>query len=280
MTLFGEITIALILASALGIFFYLLRQPTIIGFILAGIAISYFGYLSTEGRFEIINVLSSIGVALLLFIVGLEMSFKELKDVGKQSIIIAFAQAIITFSVGYFIATLLGFSVIVSIYIGIALTFSSTIILVKLISEKNELKSLYGRIALGSSLIQDLMAVIILILLAGLSDGVSALTSASAVIKGLFFVFLAILSSKILPRFLDFIGTSPELLYLFSLSWAIGWAAFLSSPIIGLSIEIGGFLAGLSLANSSEHFQIGARLKPLRDFFLIIFFIGLGAKML
>src|SRR3989344_2730739 len=278
MPLFTEITIALVLAAVFGFVAHLLRQPPIIGFIFAGLAV---GFLSNPdlGGVEFIEGLAPIGVALLLFIVGLELNFKDLKKVGLPALVTGLGQIVFTFGIGYFIIKSLGFATIPALYISIALTFSSTIIVVKLLSEKKELTSLYGRIVVGFLLLQDFVAILVLIVLAGLQgDGVSPLGFALTIIKGSILVAATFIGSRFLPKLLDKVGRSQEMLYLFSIAWVMGIAVL--NEMAGLSIEVGGFLAGVALANSSEHFQIGARMRPIRDFFLILFFVGLGAKML
>src|SRR3989338_8402103 len=278
--LFTEIVIAVISAAAIGIFFHILRQPSIIRFIVAGLIVSSLGYLAQENA-QVIGNLASIGVAFLLFIVGLEMKIKELRHVGKPAILVGLGQIIFTFTIGYFICYALGFTNLTSFYISIALTFSSTIVVVKLLSEKKDLKSLYGRIVLGALLVQDLVAILVILFLTGFS-GKEAVGMGFVVtlLKGAVFVGLLVLASKYLPKLLDLIGRSRELLFLFSIAWALGIAALAGSNVVGLSIEVGGFLAGLSLAGSAENFQISSRLRPLRDFFLILFFVGLGTNMI
>lgn len=277
--LFTEIAIALVIAVALGFIAHLLRQPTIIGFIVAGLIIGSLDQLQF-GDPKILEYMASIGIALLLFIVGLEMDFREIKEVGAPAVLTGVGQVIFTFGVGYWILSVLGFTPLVAAYIAIALTFSSTIIVIKLLSEKKELSTLHGRIILGFLLVQDFVAILILIFLAGLQvGGAVGLSFALALIKIAVLVALTIFLSRLLPKVLAFIGSSSEMLFLFSVAWSLGIAAFAASPLVGLSIEIGGFLAGLALANSSEHFQIAARLRPLRDFFLILFFIGLGGRL-
>lgn len=278
MLLFTEITVALVLAVVFGFLAHLLRQPAIIGFIVAGIAVGYF--TSPElASIEVIEGLAPIGVALLLFLVGLEMNFKELRNVGLPALFTGLGQIAFTAGIGFLIAQALGFALLPAIYIAVALTFSSTIIVVKLLSEKKDLTSLYGRIVIGFLLIQDFVAIIALVFLAGFQgEGVSAMDMAFTLIKGGLLVVLTFFISRFFPRFIDKVGRSQEMLYLFSIAWALGVSVL--TQYMGLSIEVGGFLAGLALANSSEHFQIGAKLRPVRDFFLILFFVGLGVKML
>lgn len=281
MDIFFEIAVALVVSAVCGIIVYLLKQPTIVGFIFAGIVIGYFGGLQDQSHLDIVKALSSIGVALLLFIIGLELNLRDLKKVGLPAVVIGIGQVVITFLAGYGLTHAMGFSPIISTYLGIALSFSSTAIVVRLLSEKKDLKSLYGRISIGFILLQDLIAILITIYLAGINTAPGPISNAIiTLMKGAVFVILAYVLSKNLPKLLDRIGGSQDLLYLFSIAWAVGMGALFSSKYIGLSIETGGFLAGVALANSSEHFQIGARLKPLRDFFLIILFMGLGARMI
>src|SRR3989338_3183788 len=132
MPLFTEITIALVLAAVFGFVAHLLRQPPIIGFIFAGLAV---GFLSNPeiGGVEFIEGLAPIGVALLLFLVGLELDFKDLKNVGLPALATGLGQIAFTFGIGYLITTALGFAMVPAIYISIALTFSSTIIVIKLL---------------------------------------------------------------------------------------------------------------------------------------------------
>ncbi len=278
--LFTDIVIAVIAAAAIGIFFHLLRQPSIIGFIAAGLAISSLGYITQE-NVEIISGLSSLGITLLLFIVGLEMNLKELKHIGRPAILAGLGQIVFTFSLGFAILYTLGFATIPSLYISIALTFSSTIVVVKLLSEKNDLRSLYGRIVLGVLLVQDVVAILLLLFLSGFAGGEDLGRSFFlTLIKGSIFIALVMFSSRYLYKLLDLIGRSRELLFLFSIAWALGISALAGSEFVGLSMEVGGFLAGLALAGSAENFQISSRLRPLRDFFLILFFVGLGTSMM
>ncbi|MEX2033355.1 MAG: cation:proton antiporter [Candidatus Colwellbacteria bacterium] len=276
MLAFQELATVIVLAVVCGFLAHLLRQPALIGFIAAGALIGYLEYARVIDVVPLEN-LASIGVALLLFLVGLEMDFRTLKRIGKTAVLAGLGQIAFTFAFGFLICSyILGFSNLVSFYIAAALTFSSTIIVVKLLSEKKDLNSLYGRIVIGVLLVQDFVAILLLIFLAGLQgDGqVGPEAFASPFLKGAGLVLLAIIASRILPRALDVIGRSQEMLYLFSLAWALGVATL--TLRLGLSIEIGGFLAGLALATSSEHFQIGARLRPVRDFFIILFFVALG----
>lgn len=280
MSLFTEIALSIIIAATLGIVAHLFKQPALIGFIAAGLIV---GSISRSINIDtnVINSLSSLGIALLLFIVGLDLDLRELGRIGAHALIIGFGQVIVTFGIGFLLSHALGFGILASIYISAALTFSSTIIVVKLLSEKKDLKSLYGRIVVGVLIIQDLIAMVaLLILSSGTPDkGIALLALGFSLVKGIVLAAILIVLSRYLPKLLDLIGHSQELLYLFSIAWALGIALLAASPLIGLSVEVGGLLAGLTLASSSEHFQISSRLSPLRDFFVMIFFFGLGTNL-
>lgn len=275
---FSQIAVLLAAAAIAGIAAKLIRQPLIIGYLFAGYVLAVFG-LIPHG--ESLESLSQIGVALLLFLVGLEMKLSELPSIGKVALITGMGQIIFTSVVGFLLASVLGFGTLPSIYIAVALTFSSTIIIVKLLSQKNDLGSLYGRISVGFLLVQDLVAVLILMFLAGLNTGEFGPTTYLFVATKGIFLLLAVwfLSKKILPLiFAKIIDQSTELLFIVGIAWALGIAAFVGGPL-GFSLEIGGFLAGLALSNLPDHLQISSRTRSLRDFFLTLFFLLLGTNL-
>src|SRR3989344_4213688 len=281
-SIFFEITIIVCLAAVLAIIFRAFKQPAVLAYILTGIIIGPFGQLQLRNQDQL-HTLAQFGITLLLFILGLELKFKDLKFIGKSALIIGLGQIVFTFLAGFFISSGLGFSQIISLYIATALTFSSTIIVVKLLSDRKDLASLYGKIVTGVLLIQDFFAILVLIILSAFNSNSVALsveTFALVFLKGfLLIVFVAFLSKFVLPGIIHAVSKSSETLFLFSLAWVFGLSAIVSSPLIGFSIEIGGFLAGLALANSSENFQIAARVKALRDFFITLFFVVLGMEM-
>lgn len=279
-SIFLEITLIIILASFFSIIFNFLKQPAILAYILTGIIIGPFGNLQLQSQ-DFLKTLGELGITFLLFMVGLELRFSDLKSVGKISLMTGIGQILFTSLIGYFISLALGFSQVASLYIAIALTFSSTIIIVKLLSDKKDLQSLYGKISVGFLLVQDFFAILFLIFLSSFSQGLASWESILfSLAKGIFlFVLVLFLSKSLFPKILDRIASSPEVLFLFSIAWALGLSALVASPPLGFSIEIGGFLAGLALANSSENFQIIGKVKSLRDFFITIFFVILGMSM-
>ena len=280
---FLEITLIIGLASILSIVFRVLKQPEILAYILTGVILGPLVLGKIENP-ELVRSLSEIGITLLLFMVGLELRYSDLKAVGKISLITGIGQIVFTSLIGFLISIFLGFSIIASLYISIALTFSSTIIIVKLLSDKKDLRSLYGKISVGFLLVQDFVAIIALIFLSGFSQNATSINPIGLLLlllKGvIIFGLVGYLSRSILPRIMERIPHSPETLFLFSVAWAFGVSFLISSPPIGFSIEIGGFLAGLALANSSESLQISARVKSLRDFFIVLFFVSLGSGLI
>lgn len=279
-SIFFELTIVIFLAATLSVLFRFLKQPSILAFIITGVIVGPLGPFQFQSH-DLMEALASIGITLLLFMIGLELKLSELKSVGRVALIAGSAQMLLTSFVGFFISSFLGFSSLTSLYVGVALAFSSTIVIIKLLSDKRDLKSLYGKITVGILLVQDLVAIFILIILSTLNST----PTASISIFDLALVFLKVvvlfgwvilLSRTVLPRILNVIARSSESLFLFSLAWAFGISALVSSPLIGFSIEIGGLLAGIALASTIESYQIITKVKPLRDFFLTIFFVTLG----
>lgn len=279
--IFFEITIVIGIAAVLAIVFRFFKQPAILAYILTGIILGPLAIIRIDSG-EVMQSLGQIGITLLLFMLGLEIRLSKIMSVGKVALITGIGQILFTTAVGFVICVALGFSPLASLYMAIALTFSSTIIIVKLLSDKKDLNSLYGKIAVGILLVQDFVAILILIFLSGFQSG----EQVSVWSLGLVFMKTAVLfgwvwlfSNTLLPKITNKIAGSSELLFLFSIAWAFSMAALVSSPYIGLSIEIGGFLAGFALGNSSENFQIVAKVKAVRDFFITIFFVTLGMSL-
>lgn len=278
MNIFVELSIILVIAVVVTAIIRLLKQPLIIGYIISGILVGpYLFNLLHESM--MIESLARVGIALLLFIVGLGLNPKMIKAVGKVSLITGIGQVLFTSLFGFFISRLLGFSIISSVYIAVALTFSSTIIIMKLLSDKEDLEKLYGRISIGFLIVQDLIVAIALILISSLSKG-SAMLGLFAqsiaiiiVLTALIFVF----SKYVLSKIMKSIAKSQEFLLLFALAWCFVVCAIFY--MLDFSIEVGALLAGIALASVPYKVEISSKLKPLRDFFLVLFFISLGSQI-
>ena len=281
--LFLEMSIVLFVALIIALFFYAIKQPLIISYIFTGLLISpiFLGFLKNTQSFEIF---SSMGIAFLLFIVGLNLNLKLIKEVGVASLITGLGQIVFTSLFGFLFSVVLGYAIIPSILISIMLTFSSTIIIVKLLSDKGDIEKLYGKISMGFLIVQDLVAVIILIVLSSFLNSAGSDANIFLILLEtvLFFcggiLFTFVFSKYVFPSFLKKISKSGELLFVFTITWCFGVAALFTA--IGFSLEVGALLAGIALASSTYQYEISAKVRPLRDFFIIIFFIILGAQMI
>jgi len=274
-----QIASIFLFAAVLSIIARILRQPLLVAYIATGALLGYLGAFSLVDG-EVFHVFSDLGIMFLLFLVGLEINYSSLRLVGRASLIIGLGQIIVTTILGYFIALAFDFGTLAALYTAAALTFSSTIIIVKLLSEKKDLGSLYGKITIGVMLLQDAFAILLLVILSGFhpSAGINWMGALLTLAKATaLFVSMFWLGRNIFPKLFDHFGRSQELLFLVSTAWVFLIAAFAGR--LGFSIEIGGLLAGISLANSSQHLAIGSRIKPLRDFFILLFFVILGSSL-
>lgn len=272
---FLELSVLLVAATGLGIVAKLFKQPLVVAYILAGIMISSLGIFKQvdKGFFELI---ANLGIAFLLFLVGIELKIDDLKYVGKAAFLTGIGQIVFTTLVGFIIVAALGFDTLSSLFVAFAITFSSTVIIVKLLSEKNDLRTLYGKITLGYLIVQDIVAIFFLMILSGLGvERISLGLITLTLFKGFLLALIAFLSAKYLLRFLfGIVSSSVELLFVSAISWAFFMSAIAS--VFGFTTAIGAFLAGISIASSPYRIQISARVKPIRDFFIVIFFIVLG----
>ena len=277
-SVFFELAIIIGIATVVGLLIKALKQPLIIGYIVTGLIAGPY-LLDLISSVETIQIFSTLGVALLLFVVGLHLNPKIIKEVGKVSIITGIGQILITFILGFLLSNLLGFSLIYSVYIAIALTFSSTIIITKLLSDKGDSNRLYGKISIGILIIQDILAMVLLMIVSSTATSVSLSTS---LLKTLFIGLIIIsivflIGIYILPRLTRYVAKSQELLLLFSISWALVLSAVFY--YFNFSIEVGAFLAGMTLSMSPYRHEISSKMSPIRDFFIVIFFILLGYQM-
>ncbi len=281
--IYYQIAVIICAAAAMSILFRLLKQPAILAYILTGILINASHIFPADSHLTL-QTLGELGVTFLLFMIGLELKLKDLKSIGIPVIVSGTLEMWFTFVLGFFLALAIGYDKLPAIYLGIAFSFSSTILVVKNLSDKKELNSLHGKLSVGILLIEDFFAVMALVILSGIKpDQVAsaiAITLGIVLFKAILLVgFVVFASITIIPKIVHAIARSSESLFLFSLAWMFALTAFATSKPIGFSIEIGGFLAGLALANTSENYQIVARMKPLRDFFITIFFVMLGLSM-
>jgi Kef-type K+ transport system membrane component KefB/Trk K+ transport system NAD-binding subunit len=279
--LFYEISLILAASAVLGALSLWLRQPLIIAFIVVGILVGPSG-LNLPGVDQRVALLAEIGITVLLFVVGLKLDLHLIRSMGPVALATGLGQVAFTSLFGYLIALALGLSTVGALYVAVALTFSSTIIIVKLLSDKKEIDALHGRIAVGFLIVQDIAVIVAMIGLTALGAEEASdhlLVSGMVVVaKGVAFLgTVGLMMHFILPRLLPHLARSPELLVLSAIAWAVLLASV--GDYLGFSKEVGAFLAGVSLASTSFREAIATRLVSLRDFLLIFFFIGLGAQL-
>jgi Kef-type K+ transport system membrane component KefB len=277
---FGEFSLLLLISAMAGAIALQLRQPVLIAYIAVGILVgpSVLGLVAAHDQ---IDLLGQVGVAILLFVVGLKLDLQHVRHIGPVALATGLGQLAFTIILGFGLLLLLGKGTVEAIYIAVALTFSSTIIIVKLLSDKRELDSLHGRIAVGFLIVQDLAVVLAMMGMSALrvegnSSALSVLLSLGWRVAGAA-VAMYFLMRFILPRVVASMARSQELLLIFAIAWGTTLAAL--GDWAGFSKEAGAFLAGFSLASTVFRDAINARLAGVRDFLLLFFFIDLGAKL-
>ncbi|KKT14729.1 MAG: Sodium/hydrogen exchanger [Parcubacteria group bacterium GW2011_GWC1_43_30] len=267
MTLFVELSLLVVVATLVSLVMKLLKQPLVVGYIAAGILVGPYAFNIIQS-YEEMELFSKIGVAILLFIVGLTLNPDVMREVGRTSVVTGIGQVLFTSLVGFLIVRALGFETLTAFYIAVALTFSSTIIILKLLSDRGDTGKLYGKISIGFLLVQDVIASILILIITIL--GAAAITAPAIfsgavaseisvlLIKGALAVILLYLVSRyVLPGLSKFVAGYQEVLFIFSLAWGLG----------------------VTLAASPFAYEIASRMKPLRDFFIMLFFILLGSQV-
>lgn len=277
---FYEFALIIFLATVAGAIGRVLRQPLIVSFIAVGIIVgpSVLNILNSEHE---VDLLAEMGIAILLFVVGLKLDVNLIKSTGKVALMTGLGQVIFTSFFGFGIAMALGFDWLESLYVAVALTFSSTIIIVKLLSDKKEIDMLHGQIALGFLIVQDIVVVVVMVVLSALGAESERSVGMDLVYvfgKGIgMFTVVAVLTKYVIPRLTRQLADSQELLVLFAIGWAILLAAL--GDFLGFSKEVGAFLAGISLASTQYREVISGRLTSIRDFLLLFFFLDLGSQL-
>ena len=281
-SIFYEIAMLVLLAAVMGFFGLLARQPLVVAFIAVGVLAGpdALGLVSST---DFIETLSQISIAVLLFLVGLKLDLSLVRNLGKVAVATGLGQVTFTAFFGFLICLALGLDPVTSLYIAIALTFSSTIIIVKLLSDKQEIGALHGKIALGFLIVQDIFVVLAMVTLSALGVGMGDEAGSIADIALVFVggagmvAFVVLFIRYAAEPLLNLISRSPELMVIFAVGWAASLAA--AGDMLGFGKELGGLLAGVSLASTQYREAISSRLASLRDFLLLFFFINLGASL-
>ncbi len=279
--LYLEITAILVLAAVTGLLGTLLKQPLIIAYIIVGVVVgpAVLGWIQARDQ---VDLLAQLGITLLLFVVGLRLDIHIIRGVGPVALATGLGQILFTSLLGYLIALALGMPPLTALYVAVALTFSSTIIIVKLLSDKREVDTLHGRIALGFLIVQDIVVILAMIGLSSISETGTTpelgREAAGILLKGGSFIAAVVLLTRfVLTPWMHRVAKSQESLLLFAITWAVTLSVI--SIHLGFNKEVGAFLAGVALASTPYREAIGARLGGLRDFLLLFFFIDLGARL-
>lgn len=281
---FTEFAILLLICALAGAVFVRLRQPVLIAYIVVGVVVgpAFLGLVTAHDQ---IDLLAQVGVAVLLFAVGLKLDLHHIRHIGPVALATGLGQLAFTIVIGFAIILALGRDVMDAIYVAVALTFSSTIIIVKLLSDKRELDSLHGRIAVGFLIVQDLAVVVAMMAMSALrgtgdAGGDTGLLDVALSLGwrlALAAVLMYVLMRWVLPLVVASMARSQELLLVFAVAWGVALAAL--GEWAGFSKEAGAFMAGFSLASTPYREAMNARLTGIRDFLLLFFFIDLGAKL-
>ena len=282
---FVEFALLLLICALVGAVFVRLRQPVLFAYIVVGIAVgpAVFGLVTAHDQ---IDLLAQVGVAVLLFAVGLKLDLHHIRHIGPVALATGLGQLAFTIVIGFALVLALGKGAMEALYVAVALTFSSTIIIVKLLSDKRELDSLHGRIAVGFLIVQDMAVVIAMLVMSalrGTGDAAGEPAGLAAVLLSLGWrlaaaaVTMFVLMRWVLPALVAAMARSQELLLVFAIAWGVALAAL--GEWAGFSKEAGAFLAGFSLASTPYREAMNARLTGIRDFLLLYFFMASAATV-
>ncbi len=277
--LLADLGKAIIGAGVVSIPAYFIGIPLILAYLIAGMILGpHLGFSIIQDA-QSIATLSEIGLVLLMFILGLEINLQKLLQSGKAVILSSLVQVVGTILLSFLILNLLPLSLEKhdQLYIAIACALSSTLIVVKILSDKMDLDSLPSRITLGILVVQDFVAIGFMALQPNLSH-LNILSLGISLSKVGVLVFISwCLAKYILPTVFRKSSRNPELLLILAMSWCFGMCGI--ADYLGLSLEMGGLVAGISIASFPYHLDVAAKISSLRDFFITLFFVGLGLQI-
>jgi Kef-type K+ transport system membrane component KefB len=278
-SVFVQLAVMLSTACVIGYIAMRFRLPLVMAYLLAGVALSVYNI----GDSTVLHTLPDIGIALVLFLIGMELNLSEIKSLGWPVVVATLFQVVVSSIAGFGLATYFGFPATEALILGIALAFSSTIVIAKMLAEKRDTASLYGKLSIGILLIEDLVAIIAMV---AITENIISIGFSPAVVmplvmfalKAAALIAIAFLASRfILAPTFNAMAKSVELLFLAAIAWCFIFTSL--AVLAGFSVVIGAFLAGLALASSPYQIQIQSRVKPIRDFFVALFFIYIGSQV-
>ena len=278
-----DFAVIMIIASVMTLIFYRLKQPVVIGFIVAGIIIGpYTPPFSLIHNLDVLNLFAEMGVILLLFSVGMEFPIQKLKRIGRKAIIIATSEAFGTLAIGFFTAQAMGLGFYNSLFIALAISVTSTVIVMRVLGELNMMKDEAATLILGTAIIEDILVISLLAIFQ--SAGVSGDISVNEVITSIaitigFIAGVLVVGSKVVPKLIDVVARTNQhdVLIVAAVGVAFGFA-FLSFQL-GISVAAGAFFAGVLIAESRSHAVTSVLATPVKDIFAALFFVSVGALM-
>jgi len=278
-----DFAVIMIVASGMALLSYKLKQPMVIAYIAAGMIIGpHTPPFSLITQIETLQLFAEIGVILLLFVVGMEFPIAKLRKIGRKASIIAAAEASGTFVIGFLVGQAMGFTQNDSLFVALAISVTSTVIVMRVLEELNMVKQEAASLILGVAIIEDIIVISLLAILQSVaSTGNLSLTEIATSI-GIVLAFIGgalFIGSKSVPKFIDLIGKTnqPDVLVVAMLGVAFGMA-FIAFEI-GISVAAGAFFAGVLIAESKMHSVSAVLATPIRDMFAALFFISIGALM-
>lgn len=279
-----DLAVIMFVAAIMMAITYKLKQPMVIGYILAGMIIGpYTLPFSLVSSIETINLMAELGIIMLLFGVGTEFPIAKLRSIGRVSLVVALSEALGTLMIVFFTAQTLGFSFFDSMFLALALSITSTVVTVRVFEELNIIKDRSSLLVLGITIVEDILAITILAVLqsvAAAGENLSIVGIAISIsIVAAFIGSILIVGSRFMPKIIDKASKTNDyaLLLIVILGMAFG-LSFIASGF-GLSVATGAFLAGVLVAESNSAAIARIITTPLRDMFAAIFFISIGALM-
>ncbi|VFJ14371.1 cation:proton antiporter [Candidatus Nitrosocosmicus franklandus] len=278
-----DFAVIMIVASAMTLAFYKLKQPMVIGFIVAGIVIGpYSPPFSLIHNLEVLNLFAEMGVILLLFTVGMEFPIQKLKEVGRKAIVIASSEAFGTLAIGFIVAQSLGLGFYDSLFVALAISVTSTVIIMRVLGELKMMKDESATLILGTTIIEDILIISLLAIFQ--STGASGEFSLNEIIisVGITIGFIAgvlVVGSKIIPKLIDIVARTNQHDVLIVAAVGLAFTLAFVSFQLGISVAAGAFFAGVLVAESRSHAVTSVLANPVKDIFAALFFVSVGALM-
>lgn len=278
-----DFTIVMIVASVMALVSYKLKQPMVIGYIIAGMIIGpYTPPFGLVLNLDVLNLFSEIGVMLLLFVVGMEFPIEKLRKIGKRAFVIATSEAFGTFAIGFVVTQSLHYSLSNSLFLALAISVTSTVIVMRMLEELGMVKEEASYVILGVAVIEDIIVISMLAILQSVSTTGQVFGSELAITIGTVIVFIAgvlIVGSKTIPKFINFVGRTNQHDVLVVTILGVAFGLSFIAYEIGISVATGAFFAGVLIAESKVHAVTRVLATPIKDMFAALFFVSIGALM-